>query len=83
MTQLHDAATTPSAAAFVPSRPTLARLAAAAHACEGCALYKAATQTVFGVGPRAAALMLVGEQPGDREDIAGVPFIGPAGQLLR
>jgi uracil-DNA glycosylase len=55
----------------------------AAQSCTRCDLYKRATQTVFGAGPAHAALMLVGEQPGDAEDKAGLPFVGPAGQLLR
>jgi DNA polymerase len=54
---------------------------AAAH-CRACELWKKATQTVFGQGPRTAKVMLVGEQPGDREDIAGKPFVGPAGRVL-
>lgn len=57
-------------------------LAAAAEGCRGCELYKDATQTVFGVGRASARLMLVGEQPGDREDREGEPFVGPAGRLL-
>ncbi len=57
-------------------------LKAAAERCEACPLYRNATQTVFGEGPRAARLMLVGEQPGDQEDLNGRPFVGPAGQLL-
>jgi DNA polymerase len=55
----------------------------AAASCTRCDLYKRATQTVFGAGPANATLMLVGEQPGDAEDRAGLPFVGPAGQLLR
>lgn len=54
-----------------------------AQACQRCPLYRDATQAVFGEGPEDASLMLVGEQPGDREDLAGRPFVGPAGQLLR
>jgi DNA polymerase len=54
-----------------------------ARSCTRCDLYKRATQTVFGTGPANAAVMLVGEQPGDAEDKAGLPFVGPAGQLLR
>ena len=54
-----------------------------AERCRRCDLWKRATQTVFGEGPTSARLMLVGEQPGDQEDIAGEPFVGPAGQLLR
>ena len=54
----------------------------AAESCKSCALWKRATQTVFGEGPVPAPLMLVGEQPGDYEDISGRPFVGPAGKLL-
>jgi uracil-DNA glycosylase family protein len=53
-----------------------------ALSCQACPLYKDATQTVFGEGPAPAPLMLVGEQPGDKEDLAGLPFVGPAGQVL-
>jgi DNA polymerase len=53
-----------------------------ARACKACELYKLGTQTVFGEGPAKAAVMLVGEQPGDAEDLAGHPFVGPAGRLL-
>ncbi|HWT04799.1 MAG TPA: UdgX family uracil-DNA binding protein [Xanthomonadales bacterium] len=72
-----------SAADFLPQRPTLASLKKAAQSCRGCDLYKDATQTVFGEGNRRAAAIFVGEQPGDREDREGHPFVGPAGQLLR
>jgi uracil-DNA glycosylase len=71
-----------SAAEFVPARPSLASLRQAAAGCTACPLYRTGTQTVFGEGARAARLMLVGEQPGDREDLAGEPFVGPAGRLL-
>lgn len=71
-----------SAAEFVPDTVDLDALAAAAHDCHGCELYKDAEQTVFGAGTRSAQLMLVGEQPGDQEDRAGKPFVGPAGRLL-
>jgi len=71
-----------SAAEFVPESRSLRALREAAADCHGCALYKDATQTVFGVGPRKSRLMLVGEQPGDREDIEGEPFVGPAGGVL-
>lgn len=71
-----------SAAEFVPRSRSLPTLRRAAKGCHGCPLWKAATQTVFGSGPRTAKLMLVGEQPGDREDIEGKPFVGPAGDLL-
>jgi len=71
-----------SAAEFVPASRSLATLRGAADECRGCPLWKDATQTVFGAGPRKAELMLVGEQPGDREDIEGEPFVGPAGRIL-
>jgi uracil-DNA glycosylase family protein len=67
---------------FLPERRTLPALREAAAHCRGCPLYLHATQTVFGEGAAHAGIMLVGEQPGDREDLAGKPFIGPAGQLL-
>jgi uracil-DNA glycosylase len=67
---------------YVPERRTLDSLRAAAVGCKGCDLWEAATQTVFGQGAAGAALMLVGEQPGDREDIEGKPFVGPAGRIL-
>jgi DNA polymerase len=70
------------AADLIPDRPTLARLRDAAKDCQACDLYKRGTQTVFGEGVRKAELMLVGEQPGDQEDLAGHPFVGPAGRLL-
>jgi uracil-DNA glycosylase len=72
----------PTAAAFLPMSRSLARLRKAAAECRGCPLYKNATQTVFGEGPRDAELMLVGETPGDQEDLSGHPFVGPAGRLL-
>jgi DNA polymerase len=75
-------AATGSAADFIPSRPTLARLREAATGCRGCDLWLNATQTVFGEGPAGASVMFVGEQPGDQEDRAGRPFVGPAGRLL-
>ncbi|HEU5041358.1 MAG TPA: UdgX family uracil-DNA binding protein [Gemmatimonadales bacterium] len=73
---------TGSAADFVPPRPTLPRLRAAAAGCRGCALWLHATQTVFGEGPAPAQVMFVGEQPGDQEDRVGRPFVGPSGRLL-
>ena len=76
------AASTGSAADFVPPHPTLAKLRAAAAHCRGCDLWLHATQTVFGEGPAHATVMFVGEQPGDQEDRAGRPFVGPAGRLL-
>jgi uracil-DNA glycosylase len=71
-----------SAAEFVPHSRSLTTLRRAAKGCHGCPLWQHATQTVFGAGSRAAELMLVGEQPGDREDIKGEPFVGPAGGVL-
>jgi uracil-DNA glycosylase family protein len=71
-----------SAAAFLPDRKTLPALREAVQGCRGCDLYRNATQAVFGEGARRAEALLVGEQPGDREDLAGRPFVGPAGQLL-
>jgi uracil-DNA glycosylase family protein len=71
-----------TAAPLVPARPTLARLREAAARCTACELYLLGTQTVFGEGPAKARVMMVGEQPGDREDIEGHPFVGPAGKLL-
>ncbi|HZT65049.1 MAG TPA: UdgX family uracil-DNA binding protein [Acidimicrobiales bacterium] len=70
------------AAPFVPDQRDLAALREAAAACRGCDLHRQATQTVFGDGDQASRVMLVGEQPGDREDIEGEPFVGPAGRLL-
>jgi uracil-DNA glycosylase family protein len=66
----------------VPERPTLAKLREAVHDCRACDLWEAATQAVMGEGAKDANLMLVGEQPGDREDIEGHPFVGPAGGVL-
>jgi DNA polymerase len=71
-----------TAAEFVPDSRDMEELAEAAHGCKGCDLYLNATQTVFGAGSARAELMLVGEQPGDQEDRAGEPFVGPAGRLL-
>jgi DNA polymerase len=71
-----------TAAAFIPPRPTLPSLRAAAAGCTACHLYKRGTQTVFGEGGRTAAAMFVGEQPGNEEDLTGHPFVGPAGRLL-
>ena len=67
---------------FVPARANLAQLAEAAQQCRGCDLYRNATQAVLGEGPISARVVMVGEQPGDREDRAGTPFVGPAGKLL-
>lgn len=67
---------------LLPDRPTLKSVADIAAGCKACDLYTRGTQTVFGEGPKGARLMLVGEQPGDAEDLAGHPFVGPAGKLL-
>jgi uracil-DNA glycosylase family protein len=72
----------PGAKPFVRKTGSLERLQRAAQNCEGCELYRSATQAVLGEGPKSAQIMLVGEQPGDREDLAGRPFVGPAGALL-
>src|SRR5215211_6487016 len=71
-----------SAADFLPGTRSLRTLAEAAQHCRGCPLYANATQAVFGEGPKNASVVFVGEQPGDAEDIAGEPFVGPAGRLL-
>ena len=73
---------TGSAAAFLPERLSLRALREAARGCTACPLWKTGTQTVFGEGRKRAPLMLVGEQPGDQEDLAGRPFVGPAGRVL-
>jgi uracil-DNA glycosylase len=75
-------ALTTSAADFLPPRLNLSALREAAAHCRGCDLYKNATQTVFGEGPKRAHLILLGEVPGDEEDKQGKPFVGPAGRLL-
>jgi uracil-DNA glycosylase len=67
---------------LLPDRPTLGTVREVAAGCKACELYKRGTQTVFGEGPGKAEMMLVGEQPGDAEDLAGHPFVGPAGKLL-
>lgn len=67
---------------FLPERRSLRALREASQGCRGCGLYRNATQTVFGEGSPRAELVLVGEKPGDREDIEGHPFVGPAGRLL-
>lgn len=72
----------PGAARYLPEQPGLESLRAAAECCRGCPLFADATQTVFGRGHPGAPIMLVGEQPGDQEDRAGEPFVGPAGRLL-
>ena len=66
----------------MPPNPTEASLRRAIEGCRACDLWEGATQAVLGEGPKGARLMLVGEQPGDREDLAGHPFVGPAGRVL-
>ena len=72
----------PGAEQFLPKRRTLNTLREASKTCEGCDLYIAATQTVFGEGPDSARVVFVGEQPGNSEDLAGRPFVGPAGGIF-
>lgn len=67
---------------FIPPNASLQKLRTAIPQCRGCDLYKCATQAVFGQGPADARLILIGEQPGDQEDKAGKPFVGPAGKVL-
>lgn len=71
-----------SALDLIPERPTLPRLRDAAADCQACPLWEHATQTVFGAGSRSSTAMFVGEQPGDREDREGAPFVGPAGRVF-
>jgi uracil-DNA glycosylase family protein len=71
-----------SALDFFPPKITYASLNQASQRCKGCDLYKLGTQTVFGEGPRDARVMMIGEQPGNDEDLEGHPFVGPAGKLL-
>jgi uracil-DNA glycosylase family protein len=71
-----------TAAPIIPANPTLPKLREAAAHCTACPLWKTGTQTVFGEGAKTAQVMFVGEQPGDREDVEGRPFVGPAGRLL-
>ena len=72
---------TPTAAYLIPPQPTMAGLRAAVAGCTACPLYAHATQTVFGEGPKRATVFMIGEQPGDYEDVAGKPFVGPAGKF--
>ncbi len=72
----------PGAQEWVPDGPDVETLGEAAHACRGCELWASATQVVFSSGPDDADVVLVGEQPGDREDREGEPFVGPAGRVL-
>ena len=67
---------------FVPASKSLSRLATACDTCHGCPIYCNATQAVFGEGAKGSTVMFVGEQPGDQEDLAGKPFVGPSGHLL-
>ena len=69
-----------TAAPLVPERPTLTKLKEAAAGCKACPLWEHGTQTVFGEGSTKAEIVLVGEQPGDQEDLSGKPFVGPAGE---
>jgi uracil-DNA glycosylase len=71
-----------TAAPLVPPRPSLPKLKAAAAECKACDLWRTGTQTVFGEGKSSSMVMFIGEQPGDKEDLAGRPFVGPAGALL-
>lgn len=71
-----------AAATFLPERLSLTSLREAARGCTACPLWRSGTQTVFGEGKKRAGLLLVGEQPGDREDLEGRPFVGPTGRLL-
>jgi DNA polymerase len=72
----------PGAEQWVPARPTLRNLREVAPDCRGCELWADATHVVFSQGAASASIMLVGEQPGDQEDRAGKPFVGPAGRVL-
>jgi uracil-DNA glycosylase family protein len=81
-TMVADARHEEGASRFLPSKHSLNSLQRAAARCQGCDLYRDATQTVFGDGVTDAPMMLVGEQPGDREDREGAPFVGPAGRVL-
>lgn len=80
--RVHDTDARPGAEQWVPSRPTLDSLRSAVQDCRGCELWEHATQGVMGDGREDAPLLLLGEQPGDKEDVAGEPFVGPAGKLL-
>jgi DNA polymerase len=71
-----------TAADYVPERHTLPVLREAVQRCHGCDLYKYATQAVFGEGPKSSSILFIGEQPGDEEDRAGHPFVGPSGRLF-
>jgi len=77
-----SAAAPTTAAPYLPEERSIAALREAVQGCRGCELYRKATQAVFGEGPRGSTMVIVGEQPGDEEDRAGSPFVGPAGRLL-
>lgn len=79
---MRSKALSPGAGPFVPHAASLMELRDAAQECQGCDLYRHATQAVLGEGPPSARIIMVGEQPGDKEDLAGLPFVGPAGALL-
>jgi DNA polymerase len=78
----NDRASGISALQFLPKRISLASMQEAVQSCRGCPLFRNATQAVFGEGPRSASIVLVGEQPGNDEDLKGHPFVGPAGRVL-
>lgn len=82
MTSVTRRARYPGAESFIPPEATLLQLRDAAQQCKGCDLYRNATQAVLGEGPTSARILMVGEQPGDKEDRAGQPFVGPAGTVL-
>jgi uracil-DNA glycosylase family protein len=82
VTKLFDEPSDDAAQRKIPSTPTLAGLATLAQGCQACDLWKRGTQVVFGEGQPHSRVMLVGEVPGDQEDLAGKPFVGPAGKLL-
>src|SRR6059058_494201 len=73
---------TRSAAELIPVRPTIDKVRVASKDCQACELWRRGTQTVFGEGTKNAQLMFIGEQPGNDEDLAGHPFVGPAGRML-
>ncbi|TMQ21695.1 MAG: UdgX family uracil-DNA binding protein [Deltaproteobacteria bacterium] len=81
-TQIPEPEEAPGAQRFLPAEHTLGAMRAAVVACQGCPLYRDATQAVFGEGVDHARVMMIGEQPGDSEDLAGKPFVGPAGHVL-
>ena len=82
MIQGANMTTRKSSQSLIPAQPTLRALKKAAADCKACDLWKRGTQTVFGEGRRRAKVVLIGEQPGNEEDLTGKPFVGPAGRLL-